>query len=548
MPPPIQPRIGQPQAALPLPGPWLWLLCAAWLLAGTIGHDPWKTDDAIHLGVVFSFLRDGGWLIPKIAGEAWAGTAPLYHWAAAALAWTLQALLPLHDAARLATTLFGAVTLVALGGTARTLYDREAGLAAPLLAIGTVGLLIPLHDAHPVAALLACQALSYWGLALLATRPLAGGALLGLGLGGGFLADGVTALAITVPLLLLMGSRHPKGTSSGARWRDAATWRGMLLALAIALPLALSWPLALHFDNGAHLATWWSGELRQFMPGSATGAAGDLLELIGWAAFPVWPIAAWALWANRRRLAEPSMLLPLAGLMLGMLWLFSREARALHALPALLPLILLAAGGAGKLRRGAANALDWFGMMTFTLLAGLIWLGGIAMLTGIPPQIAHNFAKLAPGFTADISATALAVALAATAGWIIALTRLTRSPWRAVTHWAIGLAVSWILLIALWMPWIDYGKSYRPVAASLQAAIPEGSRCIGRSGVGLPQRASLDYFAGIRTVGPRKGGRNCPLLLVQGPPREEAQPGWKKIWEGSRPGDKNERLRLYRKI
>lgn len=538
MPPPI-PKAAATASLLPLSGIALALLCLAYLLAGAIGHDPWKTDDAIHLGVVHSFLRDGGWLIPKIAGEAWAGTAPLYHWVAAALAWLLQAVLPMHDAARLATTLFGAIALLALSGAARALHDREAGVVAPLLAVGTLGLLVPLHDAHPAAALLAAQALSYWGLARMPERPLAGGALLGLGIGLGALVDGITALALTTPLLLLLGSR---------RWRDAKPWRGLVLAALIALPLALAWPLALSATNETHLAAWWASELRQTAPRAATGALGDLLELFGWAAWPVWPLAAWALWLHRRRLAEPGLLLPLAGVVLGLVWLLTREAQAQHALPILVPLILLAAAGAGRLRRGAANALDWFGMMTFTLVIGLIWLGGAAMLVGVPPQIANNFAKLAPGFTAQTSVVALTVALAATLVWIAALLRLPRSPWRAVTHWSVGLAVTWVLLIALWLPWIDYGKTYRGVAASLKTAIAEqGEGCIARSGLGLPQRASLDYFAGIRTRSMRGGGSQCGLLLTQGPPRQETRSGWTKIWEGSRPGDKNERLRLYRK-
>jgi 4-amino-4-deoxy-L-arabinose transferase-like glycosyltransferase len=514
------------------------LLCAVWLLAGVVGHDPWKTDDAVHLGVVFSLLKDGGWLIPKIAGEPWSGTAPLYHWVSALLALPAQLLLPLHDAARLATALFGGLTLIALSGTARTLYDRDAGLAAPLLAIGTLGLLVPLHDAHPVPALLACQALAYWGLSKLGKHPLGGGVLLGLGLGSGFLADGLTAVAITVPLLLLLAT---------PRWREQRPWSGLLVASAVALPLALSWPLALRFADANHLAAWWAGELRLLAPGPAGGAIGDLLELFGWAAFPVWPIAAWALWAHRRRLAEPAFLLPLGGAAIGLVWLLSREARALHALPALLPLILLAAAGAGKLRRGAANALDWFGMMTFTLVAGLVWLGAVAMQFGVPPKLARNFAKLAPGFSFELSWFAAAVAFATTAAWFFVLLRLPRSPWRAATRWAVGVLVAWLLLVALWLPWVDYGKSYRPVVASLQAALPKDAGCIARSGLGLPQRASLDYFAGIRTVAPADGRRECRLLLVQGPPREEAQPGWTRIWEGNRPGDRNERLRLYRR-
>ena len=59
------------------------LLCVVWLLAGTVGHDPWKTDDALHLGVAFG-MSGGDWLVPRIAGDPWLVTPPLYHWVAAA--------------------------------------------------------------------------------------------------------------------------------------------------------------------------------------------------------------------------------------------------------------------------------------------------------------------------------------------------------------------------------------------------------------------------------------------------------------------------------
>jgi hypothetical protein len=42
-------------------------------------------------------------------------------------------------------------------------------------------------------------------------------------------------------------------------------------------------------------------------------------------------------------------------------------------------------------------------MMTFTQVAALIWLGGIAMLTGEPARVAKNFSKPAPGFIAEVS-------------------------------------------------------------------------------------------------------------------------------------------------
>ncbi|MBK9956058.1 MAG: hypothetical protein IPP18_13270 [Rhodocyclaceae bacterium] len=94
------------------------------------------------------------------------------------------------------------------------------------------------------------------------------------------------------------------------------------------------------------------------------------------------------------------------------------------------------------------------------------------------------------------------------------------------------------------MPWIDHGKTYRPVVASLEAALPVDAGCVDRRGLGASQRASLDYFAGIRT---RATDSKCPWLLVQSHPREKPPADWAKVWEGRRPGDRDEIWRLYRR-
>jgi hypothetical protein len=105
----------------------------------------------------------------------------------------------------------------------------------------------------------------------------------------------------------------------------------------------------------------------------------------------------------------------------------------------------------------------------------------------------------------------------------------------------------WLLLIALWLPWIDYGKSYRRVSADFRQALGPHPGCIARRGLGLAQRASLDYFDGIRTVSSSRS-RNCRYLIAQATPLSEQDlPGWTLLRETSRPGDKSERLRLYRR-
>ncbi|MBN9424660.1 MAG: hypothetical protein J0I91_19640, partial [Candidatus Accumulibacter sp.] len=84
--------------ALPPHGWGLVLLLVLYILPGLIGHDPWKVDDAVTIGVVHSMLRDGHWLMPHLAGQPYPD-APFYYWIAAASGQLFSWLLPLHDAA-----------------------------------------------------------------------------------------------------------------------------------------------------------------------------------------------------------------------------------------------------------------------------------------------------------------------------------------------------------------------------------------------------------------------------------------------------------------
>jgi 4-amino-4-deoxy-L-arabinose transferase-like glycosyltransferase len=513
----------------PGPVPWLVLfVCAVYLLAGITGHDPWKADDAIGLAVAHGFYATGNWLKPTLAGEAWVEVEPLWHWVATVTAGATGFLLPFHDGARLASALFGAIFLFILAGAARRLYGEDAGWGAPLLAVGTLGLLVPLHEAQPAAAVLAATAGVYWGVALLPKRPLVGALVAGGSLGATFLAGGLGGML--PPLTLLAIPLLQK--------RVAA----LLIALCLGGVIAAAWPLLLMHHEPAFFDAWWAAERAAIDPrgGFTAGHA----KFLVWFAWPVLYVAPWALWRNRHQLTSPGVGVPLLGTVVAFAWFISHEAETANALPLIPPLVLLAAAGSARLRRGAANAWDWFGMMTLTIAAGLVWLGSAAMLTGWPPKLASNAARLAPGFSAQFSLPAFLVALAATAAWIVVLAKLPRSPWRVVSRWAAGVTVAWVLLMALWLPLIDYDKTYRPVVASLRRALPADVGCVGRLSLGAPQRAALDYFGGIRT---RWGNKGCNWLIVQGGATEIAQDGWTKVWEGHRPGDRTERLRLYRR-
>ena len=275
------------------------------------------------------------------------------------------------------------------------------------------------------------------------------------------------------------------------------------------------------------------------------------LNNIGWFAWPAWPLALWALWSLRRRWREPQLFVPALTVLIMMsalaVW---GQPQTVTLIPLLAPLVTLAVQGVPSLRRGAAAALDWFGLVTFAFFGGLVWLGYVAMMTGLPPKIAHNFAKLAPGFAPEFNPFLFLVALALTATWIYLMFFTAYSPTRSIARWATGIVLLWGTFATLWMPWADHQKSYRSVALQLRSKIPVGTTCIAQRGLGVPQGAALDYYGDILPRAFEIGKpRECPLVLVQGSPQHEFDapgPGWTKLADVGRPGDKGERFRLYR--
>jgi 4-amino-4-deoxy-L-arabinose transferase-like glycosyltransferase len=536
----------------PLSFPLLLVLCAAYLLPGLVDHDPWKFDDAVSFGIVFEVLH-GNWLVPTLAGEPYTSASPLFFWIAALFAKLFSGVFSLHGAARLASGACTGVAALCVALTARELYGAAAAVSATLILIGNLGLLLYAHAMSAEIALLAALAAALLGIALAARRPLLAGVVAGCGIGAAFLAHGLApsmaALLIAAVFILSQANTRQRGIRFG-------------FALAIAaLPWFVLWPLTLYFQAPQQFFGWWNAANLAQLPllhdGSSSWIqAGAYLRLLGWFAWPALPLALWALWYHRRRLAQPGLRLALFAFVLFLAMLsWGSDARDITALPLLLPLTLLGAAAAGELRRGAANALDWFGMMTFSLFGLAVWVLYIALQTDTFAELAQRYSILAqllePGFAAHVSLFAVSVALLLTAGWIVLIARSERSPHRGVTHWAAGVTLAWGLSVALWMSSIDYGRSYRAMSADLRPhlALAQGG-CIASRNLGEPQRASLHYFAGLITQREEVKDTDCGLLLVQGGAGDEtgnSRAVWQLVWTGSRPGDERERYRLFQR-
>ena len=519
----------------------LWVM--VFLLPGSVGHDPWKGDDATHFGVVWSMLQNGFDWVPRIAGVPQLDYPPLYHWFSAGLAQLLGWLLNAPDAARLATAAFAAILFAAVGLTAERWHGVAANAPAVLLTLGSLGLMVHAHETQPMMALVALAALGYLGLSQIDRHPLRGGVLAAIGLSGVALSGGVTGGVLLGPLWLL-------GPLALPCLRTRASLVSLALSALAAGVVCGGYLAVLHHAEPALLEVWLALEAQKLSTPGDLAALDDWLRMLVWFAWPVWPLALWAVWRQRHSLYAPALVLPLLYLACALAAvLLCTEARSVNALPLIAPLALLASAELHSLRRGAANALDWFAVTTFTLLVAFVWFAWNTLASGHPARFAATLERLGPDFVFRFSMLAVAIALALTLCWVWLLLNSPRSPWRGITHWAAGVILFWGLSASLLMPWVDHGKSYRPVVESLQSALralPSG--CIIGRDLGSSQRVSLDYFADIQTQNDAAAPTYCRLMLVQTTrtnPAPAPDSPWSLRWEGARAGDRHELLRLY---
>jgi 4-amino-4-deoxy-L-arabinose transferase-like glycosyltransferase len=547
---PARHRIAFDGTATPVKTALFLLVCAAWLLPGLVGHDPWKTDEAVAFGVVAEMLRTGEWVVPHLAGEPFAERAPLFFWVAALFAKAFGGLLPVHDAARLAAGFFTAVAMAGVSIAAVALHGPRAGRISVLLLIGCLGLLVRAHEMNTDLAGLAGLAAGLAGIALATSRPKTGGALAGAGLAIAFLGDGFAPALLLATVVVVL-------PFAGRKWRTREFALAIGVALLVALPLAASWPLLLWQRAPETFGQWLSASLATRWSGGITrGALADFAyfpKMLTWYAWPALPLAAWTLWRARRTLAdrEDLRLALVAGTVFLALLVLVAEGREVNAMPLLLPLVLLGVAELDSLPRGAASALDWFGVTTFALFAIALWVAWAAVMTGSPAAVAEWVAREVPGYRYPFRFIPFALAALLTCIWVVVVAHSLRTTRRAVVNWSAGITMVWMLTMTLGLPLVDQARSYRGVATQLQAALGRPACTVG-VGVGDAQRALLDYFIGLRLVRPEaREASRCDTLLEQtvtGRASAVDPAAWREAWRGSRPGDRSELLVLYRRL
>ena len=526
-------------------------LVGTWILFGLTGHDPWKPDEAHYFGVVLDFLRSGDWVVPTLAGEPFVEKPPLFYIVAGSLAQIADGVLPLHDAARLATGVFVAIALLFLGRTARTLYGPGYGTAAVLVMIGCLGTVARLHQLITDVALFAGISIAIYGLAVARERPLAGGAALGLGGACAFLSKGFVG-----PVWLAMAALS---LAIFRAWRTRPYFLALGCAFFIALIPSMIWIGALYARSPWLFVDWFvNNNLGRFFGFSHLGTRnppGFYAVTLVWYALPALPLAiyaAWMDWRNREETAAlPALqlavtLIAVMAVVLGL----ATDSRDLYLMPMMLPLSLLAARGVALFPIAGTHVLSNSARWALAAFAALLWLAWLALLTGLPAPLQDFLLSRQPGFEPYVQWIPMVLAIVATFLGAPVLLPRARTAGRALSQWAVAATLCWVLIATLWTPYLDAGKSYRSMIQSLARELPADG-CVASRKLGEPQRGLLMYYAGIKTIRLEMvWNASCPALLVQGfrdrippPPSDE----WTLVWEGARPGDQNELYRLYRR-
>ena len=529
----------------------LLLLCAAYVLPGVFGRDPWRNADITAFGYMLSLAEGRSpWFAPALGGIP-ADAALLPYWLGAAF---VKLLSPWVDSALAARLPFGMLLALALaltwysafhlarteaaqpvafafGGEAEPVdYARAIADAAVLALIASLGLLQLGHETTPELAQFFAVSLFMWSMAAAPYRVwrarIAGvaGLVLMAGSGAPFVALAAGAAGAVVCL-----------RSTYAQVRRLAPWLalGTLAAALLATRLGVwAWRVSVRFD------------LEQLL---------QIGRLWLWFLWPAWLLALWTLWRWRRHLQHRHVSVPLVTALVALacsLGMGGSDRALLLALPGL---AVLAAFALPTLNRSTTAGIDWFSMILFTLCAGAMWVIYASVQTGVPSKPAANIARLAPGFTPLFSWLALAPALAASAGWLWLLRwrtgRHREALWKSLVLPAGGVALCWLLLMTLGLPILDYARSYRPLVERIARHVPKG-QCIAAPGQTPPLVAALEFFGPYEVDARRGAAQTHCHYLVRVAPAAQAGPelkGWTRIARERRPTDRNNLISIYRR-
>ena len=542
----------------------------AYLVPGLVGREPWKGEELQVFGQMLALAQgQSSWLHPTVWGQTLPLDAPLAYWMGAWAIGLAPSWLSAGSAARIPFALLLALTMFstwkaayylglgaraqpvafAFGGEAKPKdYARTIADSATLALIACLGLALLSHEATPMLMQFSFFGCAFLGASALPYHPFKSSmalvvALAGLSFSG---APTLSVLLATGVACIIFFDKENENTSLLRMYAYA------LLACALGIAAIAHYFDLFHWRISSTARDWnnWRG----------------LVDLLVWFMWPAWPLVLWTLWQWRRQWLSQNwsrhLVLPLWFIALALCVAFMTRTEDQTLMLVLPPMATLAAFALPTFRRSFSAFIDWFTLIFFTGCAFIIWVIWIAMQTGWPPQPAANVARLAPGFVPSFSVLAFVFALMATAiwAWLVKwrVGRHRQAIWKSLVLPSGGAALCWLLLMSLWLPLLDFARSYVPWVQQIQQTMKaqggSSSDCMMTYGLNVGQMTAFHYHGGfeIKPLDNAESPQNasCRWLIVDNDSRPElAQVAhikeWRRIETIKRPANKNEDVTLY---
>jgi hypothetical protein len=533
------------------------LMCVVYVFIGSFDRGPWKSMDLTSLGYMLSLVQGQSQLFHlQMAGMAPELDALLPYWIGMVAIQTLNSLSP-DLSARLVFSLLSLGGMYCLwqgiyflarnpqaqpvafafGGEANPKdYARAIADGGLLAYLACLGLAMPSHEITPMALQLQWVCVFFAGAACMQFYPSKG--LWGTCTATVLLAlSGAPALAtLLLSGLCVMWWRNPQSTRIQLQL--------MLSTLAGVLFMA----------SNLDLWQWRIVDLFQFKTKFK-----ENVELLLWFLWPAWPMAAWTLWKWRghwrNQVWTQHLTLPVflfAVTLLASVLTSNADRTLLLVLPSI---AALAAFSLPTLRRSVAALVDWFTLIFFTTCAIAIWGVWLSLETGVPAQPARNVYRLVPGYVHEFNALALVAAVVISLIWLkIIAWRVGRHPsaiWKSLVLPATGVVLCWVLLMTLWLPFIDRAMSYKAWTAQLKSMIGS-DKCVMFARMDRHQVAGFS-FHGDLTFEPMQSSHRCKWLLHKAIANDTSRwmidpEEWLFVKTLQRPGDKSDTVQIYQRI
>ena len=466
------------------------------------------------------FLRNGDWLVPRLAGRPLWDKPPLMHWsiAASVSAFGTEA----EWAARLPSTLSAVVVALAVAGLAARWHGDRVGLLAGLVQLTSIYMLM--HARLAEADMPLCAAVT---VAMAALARGAAGWDPGDHVPIGWILTFFGASGIA---FLAKGPIGPALIASGAGLfaiveRRGAPWRLLLdpFGWALMLLLILVWPLAAIVREPGLPEVWWRHNADRFGGGLDGGVRGPAFYLYtaAWLALPWTPVALAGFVAGIRSNRAPGPFWRLLGCWLlggSALLTFSAWKHKHYIIPCLPPLSIWAAFGLSRLldrSAGFAPPPRVGGWLRRQAVPSLIVVGSASMTSMLARRFADPTTATAIGIAAGLGLAGLAACRTF---------RHVGRPGAAIGSLFGGIGAAVIVVQSLALPAFDLYRAQAEFAQRLGETLPEGAEI---AVVGLPDPQVMYYLPlplrrldGVPELADRLEAEPSPVIYIVGPLRE----------------------------